>query len=230
MRAVIFDLYETLITENHPEWSETPTLAQRLGLDEEFCRREWRARYQARMTGALPDHGAVLREICQAAGATPSRGLIDRLVAERRQAKARPFERVESEMVDLLQTLRRRGLSVGLITNCTDEEVAAWDDSPFPALVDAAVFSCRVGVIKPEAEIYTFACDRLGVAPGDAWFVGDGGSDELRGARAAGLRPVWATWFIERWPWDWPANVAETAAGFPRCRTPAELATLLQAP
>jgi phosphoglycolate phosphatase-like HAD superfamily hydrolase len=89
------------------------------------------------------------------------------------------------------------------------------------------VFSYEVGVIKPDQEIYTYACERLGVAPGDAWFVGDGGSDELRGARAAGLRPVWATWFIEGWPWDWPANVSDTAAGFPRCRAVEDLPGLL---
>ena len=32
-RAVIFDLYETLVTENHPEWhAEAPTPGERLGL------------------------------------------------------------------------------------------------------------------------------------------------------------------------------------------------------
>ena len=44
-RAVIFDLYETLITENHPEWHvEAPTPGERLGLAQEewirwLCRR-----------------------------------------------------------------------------------------------------------------------------------------------------------------------------------------------
>ena len=68
MRAVIFDLYETLITENHPEWFGHPSLAERLGLDEEVCRREWRLRHQGRMTGQIPDHGTVLQQICEAAG------------------------------------------------------------------------------------------------------------------------------------------------------------------
>ena len=227
MRAVIFDLYETLITENHPEWFGQPTLAARLGIDEETCRHEWRSGYQARMTGQIPDHAAALERICEAAGITPSRIVIDHLVAERVAAKARAFDRMETEILAMLQALRQRGMPIGLITNCTREEVAAWDSSPLPGLVDVAVFSCEVGVIKPDAEIYTFACDRLGVAPDHAYFVGDGGSDELRGARTAGLHPVWATWFIERWPWDWPADVAETAAAFPRCRAVGALPALL---
>ena len=41
-RAVIFDLYETLITENHPEWhAEAPSPGERLGLSQEDFDREW---------------------------------------------------------------------------------------------------------------------------------------------------------------------------------------------
>ncbi|MDP6018160.1 MAG: HAD-IA family hydrolase [Candidatus Latescibacteria bacterium] len=227
MGAVFFDLYETLITENHPEWFGDVSLAERLAVDEDIWHREWRLRHQARMTGQIPDHGAVLRQICEVAGVAPLAGRIKRLVAERIESKARPFERVESDVIEMLQALRQHDLSVGLITNCTQEEAAAWDASPFADLVDVAVFSYQVGVIKPDPEIYTFACGRLGVEPADAHFVGDGGSDELRGARAAGLQPIWATWFIERWPWDWPASVADTAAAFPRCSTVGDLPGLL---
>ena len=55
-RAVVFDLYETLITENYPEWHvEAPTPGERLGLAQEDSEREWSARYQARMTwGVAP--------------------------------------------------------------------------------------------------------------------------------------------------------------------------------
>lgn len=225
--AVVFDLYETLITENHPEWFGNPSLAERLGIDEEVCRREWRARHQGRMTGVIPDFGTVLREICSEAGVTVPRGRIDRLVAERVEAKSRPFERVEPGIVAALQEIRERGMSVGLVTNCAAEEVSAWDACPLQPLVDVAVFSYQVGVMKPDPEIYTFACGRLGVPPGDTCFVGDGGSDELRGAQIAGLRPIWATWFIESWPWDWLANVSETAASFPRCRDVSDLLPLL---
>ena len=35
-RAVVFDLYETLITENHPEWhAPAPRPGERLGLSRE---------------------------------------------------------------------------------------------------------------------------------------------------------------------------------------------------
>jgi hypothetical protein len=33
------------------------------------------------MTGQIPDHGTVLEQICAVAGASPTRALIERLVA-----------------------------------------------------------------------------------------------------------------------------------------------------
>lgn len=227
MRTVFFDLFETLVTENHPEWFGHPSLAQRLGIGEELCRREWRARYEERMTGAISDHGTVLREICIAAGIRPPEQEIQRLVEERIEAKARPFLRVDVGIVEMLEELRRRRLQVGVITNCTCEEAAAWASSPLASLVDVAIFSYEVGVIKPQPEIYTFACNRLKAVPEDACFVGDGGSDELRGAQAVGLHPIWATWFIEAWPFDWIGHVAATAGQYPRCGSVADLPSLI---
>ena len=147
--------------------------------------------------------------------------------AERLAAKARPFERMDPQVIETLSSLRQAGYRIGLISNCSHDEIAAWDASELSALVDAPVFSCVEGLIKPEPAIYQLACDRLEVDTGAAVFAGDGGSDELRGADAAGLKPVWATWYIERWPWDWVGNVAGTSGAFPRCRRIGDLPALV---
>ena len=42
------------------------------------------------------------------------------------------------------------------------------------------------------------ACDRLGIVPAKAVFVGDGGFDELQGAAAVGMRPIQARWYYAR--------------------------------
>ena len=94
-------------------------------------------------------------------------------------------------------------------------------------LVDVPIFSCVEGLIKPDSAIYELACDRLGVDVSDAVFVGDGGSDELCGADAAGVKAIWATWYIETWPWDWVGNVAKTSDAFPRCRKICDLSALV---
>ncbi len=226
-RAVIFDLYETLVTENHPEWhSEVPPY-KRLGVTQDAFDRERSVHYHARMTGKFSDYGSLLREICRACKVVPPEDEISLMQTEHLTAKARPFERVDPRIIEMLQTLKRTGYRIGVISNCTYDEIAAWESSPLAEQVDVPIFSCMEGIAKPDPAIYQLACDRLGIERDAVIFVGDGGSDELNGAAAAGLKPVWATWFIETWPWDWVTKIAGSTHTFPRCRKISDLSSLI---
>jgi putative hydrolase of the HAD superfamily len=55
--------------------------------------------------------------------------------------------------------------------------------------IDAATFSCDLGVLKPDPAIYRATLDRLQVLPGEALFVDDFPS-KLRGAKALGMHCV----------------------------------------
>ena len=55
---------------------------------------------------------------------------------------------------------------------------------------DAAIFSCEVGVRKPDARVFRCACEAHGVRPGVCLYVGDGGSNELTGANRLGMDAV----------------------------------------
>ena len=66
----------------------------------------------------------------------------------------------------------------------------SWGESAFAGLVDDAVFSCSVGLVKPDARIYRLAAERLGLEPAEYLFVGDGANDELAGAERAGMKAV----------------------------------------
>ena len=227
-RAVIFDLYETLITENHPEWhAEAPTPGERLGLSQEDFDREWFARYQARMTGKFQCYRDVLREICCACQIAPPEEEISTMQAERLAAKARPFERLDPLVVETLYKLKASGYRIGVISNCAFDEMAAWDSTELAVQVDVPIFSCVEGLTKPNPAIYELACERLGVDNSAAVYVGDGGSDELRGADTAGLTAIWTTWYIEKWPWDWVGYAAKTSDGFPQCRRFCDLPALV---
>jgi HAD superfamily hydrolase (TIGR01509 family) len=228
-KSVIFDLFETLVTENHAEWhAEKSSRARRLGIPEEVFKREWAVHYMDRMTGILPNYAAVLQRICLNAGLEPPYEEIEALQQEGLRAKSHPFERTDSAVLNMLDKLRAEGYAIGVISNCAFDQVLAWYTSPLAARVDEVIFSCVVGKVKPDSAIYELACNRLGCEPAHAVFVGDGGSDELRGAQAAGLKAIWGTWFIEHWPWDWVDNVAATASDFPRCRSVLELPKLVE--
>jgi protein tyrosine phosphatase (PTP) superfamily phosphohydrolase (DUF442 family) len=55
---------------------------------------------------------------------------------------------------------------------------------------DAVALSYEVGHAKPAPHIYRVVTERLGVAPSRCMYVGDGGSDEINGARALGMMTV----------------------------------------
>ena len=73
---------------------------------------------------------------------------------------------------------------------CSEDVPDVWDETVFADLFDATVFSCSVGLRKPDARIYQLACEQLGVEPAEAIFVGDGANDELAGAERVGMQPV----------------------------------------
>ena len=200
LKAAFFDLFETLITELDPGKQPRPSVADTLGIDEVSFRAEWDRRTEARMSGVIPDYPSVLRAICRALQHPVSEALIEDLHQKRLNDKATPFASVGSDIASALKEIRQNGLQIGVISNCSPEEVVAWDSCPLASLVDTAIFSCDVGCIKPQKEIYWLACARLKVEPADCLFFGDGGSDELMGAEEAGICPYWATWFLDRWP------------------------------
>jgi putative hydrolase of the HAD superfamily len=77
-----------------------------------------------------------------------------------------------------------------MISVCTQDVPQVWDDTPLGGKFDATVFSCDVGVSKPDARIYQIACERLGVEPPECLFVGDGANDELPGAERVGMTAI----------------------------------------
>lgn len=224
LKAVIFDLFETLVTEFDPNFEPaTPMVAARLGIPADLYRAEWIALHDARNAGEI-GYEEALRRVCRAIGRPVDDGVIRQLHEDVIANHEPPFANVESEIVQALESVRAMGLNTALISNATAEEVGAWPGCPLPALMDHAVFSFEVGLIKPDAQVYQLACDRLGVAPEQCIFVGDGGSNELPGAEGVGMRPYCATWFIDRFPEDvrlshgrkWNIN-------YPKLHTAAEL-------
>ena len=91
------------------------------------------------------------------------------------------------DAVTTLRCLRDRGLRIGVVSDCTHELPEAWPDLAVAPWVDATVFSVVIGERKPHPSLYLSACAGLGVGPDEVVYVGDGGSNELSGARALGI-------------------------------------------
>jgi putative hydrolase of the HAD superfamily len=91
------------------------------------------------------------------------------------------------EVVTSLRDLRDRRIRLGLLSNADESEVGSWGRSPISNFFQVACFSFEIGHSKPAKEAYSLVLEKLGATPSSTMFVGDGGHDELRGARDAGF-------------------------------------------
>ena len=92
------------------------------------------------------------------------------------------------------------------MSDAGSDDVFSWPRSPLRERLHAAVFSYELGVRKPDPRIYRHALDAIGARPEETLFVGDGGSDEHRGARAVCMQAVFVTRFLRTW---FPEKVEE---------------------
>jgi HAD superfamily hydrolase (TIGR01509 family) len=187
VRAVIFDLFETLITESATRPRGVTSLAPKLGCERGAFRTQWKVRRPAVTLGHLTFRQA-LRDVATYLGSRVEDATLQRLCDERIRAKATAFQPIEPEVLGMIEQLRSRHLRLGLISNCFAEDVVAWPACSLAAHFDCAIFSFEVGLAKPDPKIYAEAARRLQTSAAETWFVGDGMDDELSGAAQAGLR------------------------------------------
>src|SRR5207237_1425421 len=98
----------------------------------------------------------------------------------------------------LLETLRERGLKVGLVSNALDPPRLLHrdlDQLGVAERLDVAVFSSEVGWRKPHPVIFERALEALGVEPSATLFVGDTLATDVAGAAALGMHTCLALWF-----------------------------------
>ena len=83
----------------------------------------------------------------------------------------------------MLEQLKAMGMRLAIVSNCSSEEVKVIRKSRIYGCFDQVILSYETGLQKPDIHIYKKAADLLGVASSECIFVGDGGSNELEGAR-----------------------------------------------
>jgi len=181
-RAVVFDLFETLVDyDEEKSWAFSAAAADLLGREPEAFHALWREGRPARDSGPMRPYLASIGI---------GGGDVERLLELRRTFSSELLRRPREGVLETLQELRQRGIRIGLITVCSEDVVDVWLETPFAGVFDSEVFSCSCGYRKPDARLYRQACEELGVAPAEALYVGDGSNDELAGAERVGMRAV----------------------------------------
>lgn len=198
IRAVLFDAGATLV---HPDPPVEAIYAREFAADgasfteEDLARALTRAWEEVHAAGSSDRYGGVrgepefwqtfldrVRSLLDGGRVSPA--AFDRLAKHFRTAASWS---VYDDVFPTLEELSARGLSLAIVSN--------WD-SYLPTLLAAldldrffsvVAVSAIEGTGKPEPEIFRRACARLNVQPAEAVHVGDSVTEDLFGARAAGL-------------------------------------------
>ncbi len=215
MKAVIFDMFETLVTLYSVPRYFGRNIAADLGADINEFYPLWHETEEARSKGKMTFEESLYWIGERTHYAYPER--IPEAIVKRHAFKSESLQKVEYRIVSLLRELKERGYRVALISNCFLEEAEAIRASVLTPCFDVMMLSCEQGVQKPEREIFERCLTELSVAPEDCLYVGDGGSLELETARSFGMQTLQAGWFVKNQQEDWEKE------GFASVTTPEEV-------
>ena len=193
VKGLVFDLFFTLINPRREDFfrdSEHGVLKIELS---EMQRRN-SIEHIARNTGQIRDPYEIMRRIL--CGLDISEDILIRAADVRRERLRRTLYEVEQKNLDILKSLRESGLKLALLSNADVVDIYYWQGSPLSAVFDEVIFSCDVGLLKPDPKIFRLALDALGLSSDQVFYVGDGGHDEFRGAREAGINTILTTEYI----------------------------------
>ncbi|MDF2542456.1 MAG: haloacid dehalogenase [Herbinix sp.] len=195
IRAVIFDMFETLITHYHSTLYFGAQMAEDAGIPDDKFQSLWRPTDHKRTVGKLTFEEVlemILRE-----NHCYSEKLIKEIVEKRIAAKEECFRQLHSEIIPMLSSLKKRGFLIGLISNCFSEEADVIRRSVLFPYFDAVYLSYEQGIQKPEEEIFLRCMDDLSVKAEECIYVGDGGCNELETAKILGMKAVQAAWYLQ---------------------------------
>lgn len=195
IKAVIFDMFETLVTHFESPLYMGKQITNDIGIAEQKFREIWDTSDDDRTLGKRTFED-VIEEVLKVNNCY-SDELFEKIIAKRRRSKIECFEHIHPEILPLFNRLKERDIKIGLITNCYFEESDVIRKSVFFDYFDSVCMSCEVGLKKPDVGIFQMCMKELSVAPEECLYIGDGGSFELETARVLGMHPLQATWYLK---------------------------------
>ena len=200
IKAVFFDLYQTLVTYRPsqaeleagalkelgvnvvPETLRLPIIAADEFIYEEIARRQFSRRSREEQTALYIRHQEImLRE----AGIPYDNKLVYALLAKMQQFKLNLV--LFDDVVPTLTALKQRGLTVGLISNVEQGADETLDKLGLSSRLDIVMTSREAGANKPDPQIFRAALQKANAMPGEAIYTGDQYRVDVIGARGAGM-------------------------------------------
>ena len=184
VKAVLFDLWGTLVYNVPPSSVNFQEVAAHVGVSPHALWEAWRKYSYPTLIGEIKSGEErarlVLTDLKQSFDAIP---FMTEFEYKNRAVNVNFYPGVPQ----MLTELRQAGFRTGLVSNCNYLTPGVVERLGLPEKIDHVILSCEVGAAKPEARIYEIARQRLDVQPRECLYVGDGGDNEMLGARKFGF-------------------------------------------
>src|SRR5688572_10754611 len=154
--SIIFDLYHTLLHGADDERDRVVSrMGELVGVEPAELVQAYHDTWRDRLVQW--DAAQTVRVLAQRLGGSPSPAQVAQAAALRLELASRVLAGVSPTTLNVLDTLRSQGWRLGLVSNATSETAQAWSGSALAHRFDVAVFSCDLGVAKPDHDIYLAA-------------------------------------------------------------------------
>lgn len=189
-KAILFDLFGTLVHHcpNKDFRQLMNDMSAPLGIPVENFTKDWIATSAKRAIGELTIM-ANLQDIAFKNNIYPTKNSYRKIVNIRKKFFTNRLT-PRPETIETLKLIKQKNYKIALVSDCGEDIPALFKKTKMFKYFDTVIFSCDAKVKKPNKEIYLKALNDLNIAPEEAIFIGDGGSNELTGANNVGLLPI----------------------------------------
>lgn len=194
IRAVIFDMFETLITLHSSPIYCGRQIAEDVGIPVEEFLSIWNATEYDRSINKLTFEDT-MKMILSKYQCFSEKHIAD-IKQKRVDGRKTAFKQLHPEIIPMLSELKKKNILIGLISNTFSEEELVIRESIMFPYFDAIFLSSEQGVRKPDKIIYERCMKALSVKPEECFYIGDGGSYELEAAQELGMKTMQATWYL----------------------------------
>lgn len=204
IKAIFFDLYNTLITYDPPREETQIRILRNHGMsvtkkamslaikagDEYFYSENSRSLVKERtpeeQNAFWYNYEAIL--LREAGINEPSSNLVYDILRELDGVKYKmaPY----SDAIPTFKALKNGGYKLGIISNIDRDINPMCEEMGFSPFLDLILTSKETGLYKPSPEIFHLACTKTDVTPAQTIYVGDQYQIDVVGATAAGLTGV----------------------------------------
>lgn len=185
IKAIIFDLWNTLVSPNGEKF--TQRIARALELDEDYVLDYIRS--------SSSRHNEIhYKEIVREIWKYRFQDSIPPKYLKRVEKEYKSFVNNTvyiSNAIECLKTLRSNGIKIYILSNSTSVSIDVVERLSIHTLVDEVFLSCQIGFLKPDPRSFYTIVNELNILPNNLCVVGDKITTDILGAKISGMKVIW---------------------------------------